>query len=193
MIAGEWLVGGLPVRVLIERDPDAAGPSGAFWRPHVARALAIPVEDIDLRTERHRAPVLRVAGDRFGVSFAKREDRRVCALVRGAAVGVDIETIRPMEDLEAAARRAMEPAELGRWAANPEDDRLDAFYRSWTRKEAALKAVGRGLSVDPRDAVVAADGCVRVVGRSVPTLVRTEAEIVVAVAVSDGRSMAAAV
>ncbi|MFX8762603.1 4'-phosphopantetheinyl transferase superfamily protein, partial [Acinetobacter baumannii] len=35
-------------------------------------------------------------------------------------------------------------------SATPEDA-LDLFYTGWTRKEACLKALGTGLSLDPRE------------------------------------------
>jgi len=63
----------------------------------------------------------------------------------GREVGIDIEQVRPMEDLDAMARSVMSPAELMRWLALAETDREWAFYRLWARKEAYLKAIGLGL------------------------------------------------
>lgn len=69
------------------------------------------------------------------------------------AVGVDIEATgsRPPVD------GLLGPAEQVQWDARPtghdrEDDR--ALLRWWVRKEAALKATGRGLHVDPRSVTV---------------------------------------
>lgn len=76
--------------------------------------------------------------------------------VRAAApVGLDAEEVRPLSDLAGMARHAWSPAELARGTpVGPE-----AFFTTWTRKEALLKATGDGLAVpmagitlDPPDA-----------------------------------------
>ncbi|MFC5215996.1 4'-phosphopantetheinyl transferase family protein [Streptomyces coerulescens] len=70
--------------------------------------------------------------------------------VSTAPVGVDIETHRPV-DLAGLGGDVLAPAEAA-WLdgfTGPRE-RLLGFYRCWTRKEAVLKAVGVGMSVDPR-------------------------------------------
>jgi len=67
------------------------------------------------------------------------------AIGRGRRIGVDIEQVR--EDLEHSSLiqkyfAAEERAEL---AQLPSPDRPRAFFDCWTRKEAYLKATGRGL------------------------------------------------
>jgi 4'-phosphopantetheinyl transferase len=66
-------------------------------------------------------------------------------------IGVDVEALRPMSDLAGIARRYFAPAEVAAWERLPEDRRLAAFFRCWTRKEAYLKALGDGLRA-PLDA-----------------------------------------
>ncbi|WP_432191806.1 4'-phosphopantetheinyl transferase family protein [Streptomyces sp. bgisy027] len=79
-----------------------------------------------------------------------RAERYGALAVSTAAVGVDIETHKPV-DLPDLSRAALAPAEAA-WLdgfAEPRA-RLLGFYRCWTRKEAVLKAVGVGMSVDLR-------------------------------------------
>jgi 4'-phosphopantetheinyl transferase len=88
-----------------------------------------------------------------GPSFnlAHTGDHLVLALAAGGRLGVDAEEPRPLPDLEALARRvftAGEQDELG--ALPPGPERVAAFLRGWTRKEALLKAMGVGLAFPPR-------------------------------------------
>jgi 4'-phosphopantetheinyl transferase len=66
-----------------------------------------------------------------------------------APIGVDIEAPREMDDLMALAERNFTASECRELRAVPEAGRLRAFLRCWTRKEACLKAVGSGLSIEP--------------------------------------------
>jgi len=64
-------------------------------------------------------------------------------------LGLDLEALRAPTELAALAGQIMTPAEWVVWSALPDADRLGAFYLCWTRKEAALKALGTGLLVEP--------------------------------------------
>ncbi|WBF66257.1 4'-phosphopantetheinyl transferase superfamily protein [Desulfovibrio subterraneus] len=68
------------------------------------------------------------------------------ALCRSCHVGIDVEEIRPVPELEVLAA-ALHPHEQAGVFAVPEEERLRIFYRCWTRKEAVLKAAGTGLNM----------------------------------------------
>jgi 4'-phosphopantetheinyl transferase len=71
-------------------------------------------------------------------------------------VGLDVEQVRALADLAALAGHVHSPAELAR-AAAPEPT---AFFRTWTRKEALLKATGDGLATPMTALTLAPDGSV---------------------------------
>lgn len=73
-------------------------------------------------------------------------------------IGVDVEAIRPVDDLEALARRTLSDAEFAWWASLAESERSDAFFTLWTAKEALSKALGLGLAMPFASFDVAADG-----------------------------------
>ena len=71
----------------------------------------------------------------------------VCAVSRTAPVGIDIEHIREMPDMFAIANGHFAPGECERLRALPALYRTRGFFECWTRKEAFIKAVGKGLSI----------------------------------------------
>ena len=66
-------------------------------------------------------------------------------------VGADIEEFKPVGDLEALAEHHFTVRERSMWSSDgPDGSRLACFLRGWTRKEACLKALGAGLTIDTR-------------------------------------------
>ena len=62
-------------------------------------------------------------------------------------MGVDVERIRPDRADEEIAERFFSPLEVAALRALPPHLRLDAFFNCWTRKEAYIKARGKGLTL----------------------------------------------
>lgn len=92
-----------------------------------------------------------LAGDthaaRFAFNLSHSHELALCALTGAGAVGVDVEAVRPMEeDGGKLIGRFFSPREQAEFLALPPAERLAAFFRGWTRKEAFLKATGTGLA-----------------------------------------------
>lgn len=68
------------------------------------------------------------------------------AMTDGQPVGIDVEQERDVE-IEGLVRMTLSEAEHTAWAAVPAADRDAAFFTYWSRKEAILKATGRGLAI----------------------------------------------
>src|SRR5579872_3676617 len=64
-------------------------------------------------------------------------------------VGVDIEYMRSGVSAEQAARVSFSPREQALLLALPLEERRQAFYTCWTRKEAYIKGRGTGFSLEP--------------------------------------------
>jgi 4'-phosphopantetheinyl transferase len=86
-----------------------------------------------------------LAGLHFNLSHAG--DCWLLAVSRDAVLGVDIEHKRPLGDLDGMMRTAFSPTERAGIRALPAHEREEAFYRVWTRKEAYMKATGKGFSL----------------------------------------------
>ena len=68
-------------------------------------------------------------------------------LTRGREVGVDIEYFRPDVETEKLAERFFSPREAAVLRTLPEQLRQEGFFNCWTRKEAYIKAQGKGMSI----------------------------------------------
>jgi 4'-phosphopantetheinyl transferase len=90
------------------------------------------------------APLQAASGLCFNLSNS--EELALVGLVRGAEIGVDVEFLKPMPDLEAIAERFFSPSERETVRSSPREQKHEIFFNCWTRKEAYLKAVGEGLA-----------------------------------------------
>jgi 4'-phosphopantetheinyl transferase len=101
----------------------------------------------------HGKPVL-PGGPGFSLSHA---GALVGVAVRpDGAVGLDVEQVRDLADLAALAAHVQSRAERERDGVPGRA----AFFRTWTRKEALLKATGAGLATPMAAVTLAADGSV---------------------------------
>lgn len=73
--------------------------------------------------------------------------RAVYAVAKGRRLGIDIESVRPLDRIGELAETCFSADELAALRSLPEEQRQRAFFDGWTRKEAFLKATGCGLSV----------------------------------------------
>jgi len=99
------------------------------------------------RGPRGKPMLLEPAGSldlRFNLAHSR--DLAVCAVARGAEVGVDVEAIRPLPDAIKIAARFFSDREQAVLRELPAGEREEAFILGWTRKEAYLKALGDGLA-----------------------------------------------
>lgn len=62
-------------------------------------------------------------------------------------LGVDLERVRVDQDIDAVSRLVFAPEEKRVLESLPTSERIPAFFRGWTRKEAYVKARGQGLSL----------------------------------------------
>jgi 4'-phosphopantetheinyl transferase len=88
----------------------------------------------------------RVVGSALEVSISHSGEWVGLAMTSGPPVGVDVEEVRAAE-VDDLAGIAFSPAELTAFSSVPADLRRAAFFTYWSRKEAVLKATGKGMSV----------------------------------------------
>ena len=98
----------------------------------------------------HGKPVL-ANGPGFSLSHAG--DLVGVAVRPDGPVGLDVEQVRAVADLDALAGHVHSPDERARDDLDPA-----TFFRTWTRKEALVKATGEGLASPMTAITLAADG-----------------------------------
>jgi 4'-phosphopantetheinyl transferase len=116
-------------------------------RTILARELAMPARDVAYLTGEHGKPQLAWHGPPpLDFSFSDVESIALLAVSRGGPVGVDVETIRENVAITPIAESRFAIAERDAVRGATDAERAACFYRIWTRKEAALKAIGVGLA-----------------------------------------------
>jgi 4'-phosphopantetheinyl transferase len=94
-----------------------------------------------------------------GCSLSHSGNIVIAVLRPHGPVGVDVECVtRRLDDLGALLRVACADVERHTIEALPPGMQQRHFLTAWTGKEAVLKALGLGLSVDPREVVIESGG-----------------------------------
>lgn len=87
----------------------------------------------------------------IGFNVSHCDDLALFGFVRGCEIGVDMERIQAFPEMDAVIRRHASPVERKRFGHLPPESRKRLFFQWWTRKEAVVKAAGRGLSMNLED------------------------------------------
>ncbi len=95
-----------------------------------------------------RKPYLSCSAGDAPVSFnvSHSHGQALVAISVDRNIGIDIEKIRAEVEYEKLARRFFSGAEFEALMRCPPEQRVVAFFATWTRKEAFVKAVGKGIA-----------------------------------------------
>lgn len=108
-----------------------------------------------------RAPEIRFDYGKYGKPCLKdSKGKKICsfnsshsrekvlfAFCASGPVGVDLEYMRRELDFNGITKRFFSKSEQSAFFSLPEASRTEAFFNCWTRKEAFIKAIGKGLSI----------------------------------------------
>jgi phosphopantetheinyl transferase len=84
---------------------------------------------------------------RFNLSHS--EDLAAMAIGPVPDLGIDLERLDRRPDFVGLGRRCFRPAELARVEQASGAERAEAFFWTWTAKEARMKATGEGFALSP--------------------------------------------
>ena len=109
----------------------------------------VPAAELTFTYSDYGKPAL--SGQNVHFSLSHSGDLAVCAICEGTEVGVDIERIREIGDMDALFHSISSAREYTVFRTLPPAERTRAFFETWTRKEACVKATGKGLSTPLAD------------------------------------------
>jgi 4'-phosphopantetheinyl transferase len=135
-------------RFLHDRHRNKYIAGRAMMRDVISRYVDDGPEDIAFAYLSHGKPELSGELRNSGIEFNLSHSGEValCAVARNSAVGVDVEHIRELRDMQGLANRFFSSSEAEQLAREQEDQQLASFFRCWTRKEAYVKAIGQGIT-----------------------------------------------
>ncbi len=119
----------------------------------LAQILNEAPDKINIKKAEHGKPYL---ADRPDLAFnlSHSAGAMVVAAAWNCRLGVDMERCRPRTGLTGLAGKCFAEEEIAYWQQLPEEQKTVGFYRFWTRKEAFVKATGRGIALGLTQCVV---------------------------------------
>lgn len=117
-------------------------------RAILAAYLKLEPREICFEYGRHGKPMLanQPEPERLQFNLARSNGLLLTAVSRCCAVGVDVERIRQLDDLDGMLNQLLSPTEEIAWRRLSVNRQNQAFLNLWTRKEACLKATGDGIT-----------------------------------------------
>jgi 4'-phosphopantetheinyl transferase len=136
-----------------QKDRDAYEKARGILRFLLGRYLNLPPADVQISTTKLGKPYISELLNGHALSFNLSHSGGVAvyAFALNHPVGVDVETLRPIPDLDQLAARFFTENERKSLQAIEPGARTKPFLQYWTRKEAYLKAIGLGLSISPEE------------------------------------------
>ncbi len=138
-------------RFRFNRDRKRYVAGRGLLRALLAARLGVTARAVEFKYGTFGKPTLsdRFSGVDISFNISHSEDHALVAIGHGLEVGVDLERVRPLPDLDSLSEHSFSPAEREALRELPASSRLEAFFRCWTRKEAYMKGRGDGFALAP--------------------------------------------
>ena len=135
-------------RFRIERDQHRFIVGRGILRAILGRYLKIHPDQLRFCYEERGKPFLADNFNNRPIQFnlSHTHDIALYAFTSGRKIGVDVEYVCPMPNMEQIAAQFFSISEYAVLLGLPDWQKLEAFFNCWTRKEAYIKALGQGLA-----------------------------------------------
>ncbi len=120
-------------------------------RANLCELLGSANRDLHFGYGEHGKPHAVVKGRRDDIAFNVSHSgmHGLIAFAPAGRLGVDLEDRRPRENLDGIGARVYGARELAILRQAEGNAKVEIFYRLWTMKEALIKALGAGFSLNP--------------------------------------------
>ena len=112
----------------------------------LAEALNENLQQLEIRRTEYGKPYLVDFPD-MAFNLSHSGNKLVIAIAKNHELGIDIETCKPRKNLSALVEKCFAETEQHYWQQLPDALKVSSFYQFWTRKEAFVKATGRGIAL----------------------------------------------
>ena len=130
-------------RLVFPKRRDEFITQRGILRSILSRYLAQKPEEIQISTSERGKPYLPTGNIQFNLSHSN--NLMICGITSGPRIGVDIQHVYPIDNLERVIPKILSPQEIDFLEKTPQRDKLEHFFMIWTAKEAFLKALGSGF------------------------------------------------
>ena len=117
-----------------------------FVRQVLSEYLNIPSSQIEFSYAHRGKPYVKNSGLFFNYSY--RANFCILGITKSAEVGIDIEKIKPLQDIPTFTEFCFSKKEKEIIFNSDKDRFQDTLFTFWTFKEAIIKSLGIGLSAD---------------------------------------------
>ncbi|MEN6375768.1 MAG: 4'-phosphopantetheinyl transferase superfamily protein [Smithella sp.] len=135
-------------RFRFERDRNRFISTRGILRLILAGYLCVEPGYIRFCYEKDGKPRLQNLSGRANITFnlSHSEGLALYVFSRGIEAGIDLERIRHFPEMEEIVEQFFSEKERAVFGALPVCEKKEKFFQWWTRKEALMKAMGKGLS-----------------------------------------------
>jgi len=136
-------------RFVFDRDRQRFIAGRVAMRQVLSQYTGIAAAGLALTEERYGKPLLACASD-VTFNLTHSGGTGLLAISRGTEIGIDLERLVLPADPHKLAASVFTTEECRILKTLADSQLAAAFFACWTRKEAVLKALGTGMSLDPR-------------------------------------------
>ena len=156
-------------RIVIKDKRNQKAAARVKLRRILSRYVNTDPKNLNFEYGEHGKPNL---PSKFNTNFnlSHSEKIGIVGVTKDVRIGIDLERLRPGRDLPGLAQRFFSLEENMALHNLTEPERITAFYRAWTSKEAYLKALGTGLSFPSNKFTIdyTNDGSERIINTDMP-------------------------
>lgn len=133
-------------RFHFEKDKKRYVVARGMLREILSQYCPFGPEEHQFRYNQYGKPYL-IGSDWLCFNISHSEDKVLYGLTQNREIGIDIEYVKPFENAHHIVERFFSDYEKDQFRSVPDHLKNRAFFSCWTRKEAYIKALGKGMSL----------------------------------------------